>query len=97
MAVVLRATWVANEGAEQVVADALEKLAPASRAEPGCRFYQAYRDPAEPRVFHLFEIYDDDAAVAAHGESEHFEQYALGQAIPALEKRERLFFETIDV
>ena len=97
MAVVLRATWVANEGAEQVVVDALEQLAPASRAEPGCRFYHAYRDPAEPRVFHLFEIYDDDAAVAAHGETEHFKEYALGQAIPVLEKRERLFFETIDV
>jgi len=96
MAVVLRATWIAKEGEEEVVLDALTKLSPASRQEPGCRFYQAYRDPAEPRVFHLFEIYDDDDAVAAHGESEHFRQWALGQAIPVLETRERLFFETID-
>jgi quinol monooxygenase YgiN len=97
MAVVLRATWTANEGSEEIVLDALRQLAPLSRTEPGCRFYQAYRDPAEPRVFHLFEIYDDEDAVAAHGASEHFGQYALGQAIPNLESREREFFETIDI
>ncbi|HEY7206738.1 MAG TPA: putative quinol monooxygenase [Gaiellaceae bacterium] len=97
MAVVLRATWTAKDGSEAAVLEALTKLAPLSREEPGCRFYQAYRDPAEPRVFHLFEIYDDEAAVAAHGESPHFEEHALGRAIPLLENREREFFETIDV
>ena len=96
MAVVLKATWVANEGAEEIVLDALAKLSPLSREEPGCRFYQAYRDPSEPRVFHIFEIYDDEDAVAAHGSSPHFERYALGQAIPLLERRERSFYETID-
>ena len=96
MAVVLKATWTANEGSEEIVLDALEKLSPLSREEPGCRFYQAYRDPAEPRVFHIFEIYDDEAAVEAHGASEHFQAFALGQAIPVLESRQREFFETID-
>jgi quinol monooxygenase YgiN len=47
-------------------------------------------------VFHIFEIYDDEAAVEAHGASEHFRSYALEQAIPALESRQRRFFETID-
>lgn len=96
MAVVLKATWTANEGAETIVLAALEKLSPRSREEPGCRFYQAYRDPAAPRVFHIFEIYDDEAAVEAHAASEHFQAYALAQAIPALESRQREFFETID-
>jgi len=96
MAVVLKATWTANEGAEATVLDAIEKLTPPSRAEAGCRFYQAYRDPTEPRVFHIFEIYDDEDAVAAHGASVHFKEYALGQAIPVLESRQREFFETID-
>ncbi len=96
MAVVLKATWIANPGAEETVLDALTRLSPLSRAEPGCRFYQAYRHPAEPRVFHIFEIYDDQDAVAAHAASEHFATYALGLAIPVLETREREFFETID-
>ncbi len=97
MAIVLRATWKARPGSEEAVLEALTKVAPLSRAEPGCRLYQAYRDPDEPGVFHIFEIYDDEDAVAAHSGSEHFERHVLGEAVPLLESRERRFFETIDV
>ncbi len=97
MAIVLKATWTANEGAEQTVLDALEQLSPLSRAEPGCRFYQAYRDPAEPRVFHIFEIYDDEAAVEAHGASEHFRSSTpSGRRSPPSTPGSGTFFETID-
>ncbi|WP_328471168.1 antibiotic biosynthesis monooxygenase [Actinoplanes sp. NBC_00393] len=95
MAYVVSATWTAEPGQEAVVLDAVEKLTPLSRAEPGNRFYQAYQDPAEPGVFRLFEIYDDEDAYAAHGASEHFKTYALEQAIPVLVKRERAFYTTI--
>jgi len=95
MGYVVSATWTAQPGQEGVVMDAIERLAPISREEPGNRFYQAYQDPAEPGVFRLFEIYDDEAAYAAHGASEHFRQYALEQAIPVLANRERAFYETI--
>jgi quinol monooxygenase YgiN len=95
MAYVVSATWTAQPGKEDVVRDAIEKLTPPSREEPGNRFYQAYQDSTEPGVFRLFEIYDDEEAYAAHGASTHFEQYALQQAIPVLANRERAFFETI--
>lgn len=95
MAYVVSAHWTAEPGQEDVVRDAIDKLAPLSREEPGNVFYQAYQDAAEPSVFHLFEIYDDEAAYAAHGASEHFKQYALEQAIPVLATRERAFYETI--
>jgi quinol monooxygenase YgiN len=95
MAYIVNAVWTAQPGKEDVVRDAIEKLAPPSRMEPGCRFYQAYQSPEEPSVFRLFEIYDDEEAYAAHGASEHFAQYGLGQAIPVLASRERTFFETI--
>ncbi len=95
MAYVVSATWTAEPGKEDIVLDAIEKLTPPSRQEPGNRFYQAYQDAAEPLVFRLFEIYDDEAAYAAHGVSEHFATYALGQAIPVLANRERAFYETI--
>jgi quinol monooxygenase YgiN len=97
MAVVLRATWTAKDGNEEEVLEALRVLAPLSRQEPGCRFYQAYRSPEQPRVFHLFEIYDDQDAVRAHADSPHFQEHARGRAIPLLESREREFFETLDV
>ncbi len=95
MAYVVSATWTAQPGQEGVVLDAIEKLTPLSREEPGNRFYQAYQDPAEASVFRLFEVYDDEDAYAAHGASAHFKQYALEQAIPVLANRERAFFTTI--
>jgi quinol monooxygenase YgiN len=95
MAYVVSATWTAEPGNEDIVRDAIEKLTPPSRQEPGNRFYQAYQDPAEPSVFRLFEIYDDEEAYAAHGASPHFKQYAVDLAIPVLAKRERAFYQTI--
>jgi len=95
MPYVVSATWTANAGSEDVVLDAIEKLTPLSREEPGNRFYQAYQDPSEPGIFRLFEIYEDEDAYAAHGASDHFKQYALEQAIPVLAARERAFFQTI--
>ncbi len=97
MPIVLHARWVLAEGSEDVALDALEKLAPLSRAEPGCRLYQPYRDPAEQRVIHIFEVYDDAAALEAHGASEHFRRYALEQAVPVLADRSRHVYETLDV
>jgi quinol monooxygenase YgiN len=96
MPYVVTATWTTTEGHQAVVLDCLQKLTGPSRQEPGCRFYQAYHDPAEPLVFHLFEIYDDEDAYKAHGASEHFQTYGFGQAIPVLAKRERAFYQTVD-
>jgi quinol monooxygenase YgiN len=96
MAYVVSAVWTAKPGKEDFVRDVICELTPLSRAEPGCRFYQPHSDPAEPRVFRLFEIYDDEAAYKAHAESEHFQRLALGQGIPELETRERSFYETFE-
>jgi quinol monooxygenase YgiN len=95
MSYVVSATWTAEPGQEGVVLQAIEKLTPPSRAEEGNVFYQAYQDPAEPSVFHLFEIYADEAAYVAHGASDHFAEFGHGLAIPVLAKRERAFYETI--
>lgn len=40
--------------------------------EPGCRLFDVCRDPADPTLFFLYEIYDDEAAVQAHLKSPHF-------------------------
>ena len=96
MAYVVTAIWTAQEGSEEVVRDVIRELTPLSRAEPGNRFYQAYQDREEPRVFRLFEIYADEDAYKAHGESEHFQRLGFGKAIPLLEGRERAFYVTID-
>lgn len=96
MAYVVAAKWTAQRGHEDVVLDAVRRLIEPSRAEPGCRLYQPTRDLEDPRVFLLFEVYDDEAAYRAHGESEHFRRWGHGQALPVLESRERTFLETVD-
>lgn len=95
MGYVVTARWVAKEGEEGAVEAAIGRMVPASRAEPGCRFYQPNRDPENHRVFFFYEIYDDEAAYRAHGESAHFQTHGFGDAIPRLESRERVFYETI--
>lgn len=95
MAVVLVARWVAKEGEEARVRELLEELASASRAEPGCVTYQPCSDRDDPRRFLIFEAYQDEAALGAHSESEHFRRLVLAEAVPLLESRERSFYVTL--
>lgn len=96
MAFVVNAIWRAKAGKEAIVAEALANLVGPSREEPGNQFYQPYQSPDEPGVFRVFEIYDDEAAFKAHGESEHFQKWGFGVAIPELEDRQREFYVTLD-
>jgi quinol monooxygenase YgiN len=96
MAFVCRATWTVKEGSLDIVLDALKQVSPPSREEPGVRYYQSYRDPAAPNVVRLFEVYDDEAAFKAHGETEHFQKWVIGTVVPVLDNRIREFYETID-
>lgn len=97
MTFVCSATWTAQPEQESTVLAALTQLAPASRQEPGCQTYVVHQDPDQPAVFKIFEVYDDEAAFKAHGGSPHFEKYALGQAIPVLANRERVFTTVVEV
>ena len=96
MAYVVAALYRAKPGEEEKVREVLETMAPLSRQEPGCLFYQAHRSPDDPRAFFLYEQYDGEAGYQAHMASEHFERYIKGEAIPRLESRERAFYETLD-
>jgi (4S)-4-hydroxy-5-phosphonooxypentane-2,3-dione isomerase len=42
--------------------------------EPGCHRFDVCRDPAEPGLFFLYELYDDEAAIQAHLRAPHFLQ-----------------------
>lgn len=92
----VNAVWRVKPGSEAIVAEALSHLVVASRQEPGNLFYQPYQSPEEPSVFRVFEIYQDEDAFRAHGESEHFQHWGFGVAIPELEAREREFYVTLD-
>lgn len=96
MAYVVTATWTAKQGEVKAVADAIRQLIEPTRAEPGNIAYQCHRDPEDPRVFFLYEAYEDEGAYQAHGASAHFQEYAVRDGIPRLESRHRSFYVTWD-
>jgi quinol monooxygenase YgiN len=95
MAFIVAATYHAKPGEEEEIRRILEVMGPLSRKEPACLFYQAHRSPDDPRVFFLYEQYQDEAGYKAHMETDHFAQYIKGDAIPRLESRERAFYVTL--
>ena len=75
--VVLAVTWIAKPGQEAAVAEVFTKLQGASRQEPGCLMYIVHRHRTDGRRFFIYERYRDDAAMQAHRESKHFQEYAI--------------------
>jgi len=75
--IVLAVTWVANPGHEEEVAEIFRKLEAASRQEPGCVLYVVHRHKEDATRFFIYEQYRDEAALQAHRESSHFQQYAM--------------------
>lgn len=86
--VVLAVTWVAKPGHEDEVAQIFAKLQTASRQEPGCLMYIVHRHKTDSRRFFLYEQYRNDDALAAHRNSPHFQQYAVGALKDIGERKE---------
>jgi quinol monooxygenase YgiN len=96
MSYVVCVKWVAKEGEEEAVGAAIEQLAEASNAEPGVQSYVAHRDPADPQAFFIYERYDDEAACAAHVETDHFKRHGVEGAFPRLADKRREIYEAIE-
>ncbi len=55
---------------------ALEIMIEHTRAEPGCQIYDLYRSGEDDApVLHLFERYDDAAALETHRAADYFAAY----------------------
>jgi quinol monooxygenase YgiN len=80
-------TYVIKPGHEEEAATLFVKMTEHTRAEPGCRMYQAHRSPADPQRFFLYEQYDDQGALDAHRAAPYFEQYVRGGLFLILESR----------
>jgi quinol monooxygenase YgiN len=88
-------TYVIQPGREEEAVGLFARLTEATRAEPGCRMYQAHRSTSDPRRFFLYEQYDDQAALDAHRAAPHFAQYATGGLFPILESRTPELYEPL--
>jgi quinol monooxygenase YgiN len=69
------------------VAEALRQLAAASRNEPGCVSYIPHHVEGDSDTVLLYEQYSDAKAQAAHRETPHFKQYAVGVLYQRMRER----------
>jgi quinol monooxygenase YgiN len=69
------------------IAEALRQLAGASRQEPGCVSYVPHQVEGDPDTVLLYEQYVDSKAQAAHRETPHFKQYAVGVLYQKMRER----------
>lgn len=83
-------TWEAKPGEESALETILHRMAEAVKSEPGTLLFWPHRASSEDRVFFLYELFADNAAFAAHQETEHFKELIIGQALPKLARRERV-------
>lgn len=73
--IALIATLPVQEGKGPELEAVFAELAAKVRAnEPGCKLYQLTKSRTEANVYKVLEIYADDAALAAHGASDHFKE-----------------------
>jgi quinol monooxygenase YgiN len=55
--------------------EAVTALVAATHAEDGCERYEFFRHLTQPGVFHVFEEWASEEALAAHGGSEHMRTF----------------------
>jgi quinol monooxygenase YgiN len=70
-------------------------MAPVSRAEPGNLRFDVWRDPAHRERYVLDELYRDAAAIEAHRQTPHYQDYLA--RIPELAERTAWVLEPLSV
>jgi len=93
MPVVLVARYKVKPGNRPKVDEALHKMmALVKEREPACLQYQPHVSTEDPNAMLLYEVYQDQAALDAHGQTAYFKEHVLGTVVPLLASREREFY-----
>jgi quinol monooxygenase YgiN len=81
--IVMMARFRVLEGKEDEALEAARAMVQGVRdGEPGCLAYVCHRSFADPAEIVWYEAYEDEAALAAHGASEHMK--AFRQRLPGI-------------
>jgi quinol monooxygenase YgiN len=83
------AQWEAKQGQADAVVDILHRFLPLAQNDPGVKLFLIGRGKDNPAQFLFYELFVDEAALAAHQASEYFKTLIAGEALPLLSKRER--------
>ena len=88
-------TWIAKPCAQDEVAALLTELVRLTSSEPGCLYFQAHRNPDDPRHFLLYEHYRDEEAFQSHTGTEHFLRIVRGKSPELLESSSAQMWDEI--
>jgi len=69
------------------ISESLRLLAESSRREPGCITYVPHLVEGDPDTVVIYEQYSDPKALAAHRETPHFKQHAVGVLYQKMRER----------
>ena len=94
--IVLKVDMLVKPGAEAKCREYIHILQQHSRKEPGCLLYIGHQSTADQRKFLFYEQYRDAAALQAHRDSPHFQQYVIGDLDTIMEQRSRDLYHTVD-
>ncbi|UYN97303.1 MAG: antibiotic biosynthesis monooxygenase [Enhydrobacter sp.] len=86
---VVTAFWEAKPDAIDRVRGVVERFLPQAQRDPGVHAFQIHQSLTEPARFFFYEVFEDEAAFAAHQQTAHFKELILGEALPLLAGRER--------
>ena len=91
--ITLTVKYTCKPGNVDAVLAALRRMAAlVKQHEPGCHAYQISRSVENPDLLFLYELYEDQAALDVHAQTDHFKQIIQGEVIPLLESRVRETF-----
>jgi quinol monooxygenase YgiN len=93
--VAISAIWEAKAGEADALAEILARLGEAARTEPGVKLFLVHRSVANPAHFLFYELFEDEAAFAAHQQTAHFKSLVIEQGLPKLTKRERVQYSVL--
>jgi quinol monooxygenase YgiN len=85
--IVVLARWQLSAHSVEGVLDLLAELREQTLAEPGCQGYDVFRSTASPEHLLLLERYRDDAAIAAHRASTHYQALVVQRILPLIADR----------
>ena len=93
--IVLLARFRMKEGKENEALEAMRAMAQnVHEGEPGCLAYICHRSSSEPSELVWYEVYEDEAALGAHGASEHMK--AFGRRLPELVDLSQIKLERLE-
>ncbi|MCF0039720.1 putative quinol monooxygenase [Dyadobacter fanqingshengii] len=86
--IILFAKWQVKKGHLDSVLNLLTEVSQKSENEAGNLFYDLYQSHNNPDMLIFCEGYADDASLASHQKSEHFQRIVIDEIAPMLEEVE---------